>query len=138
MAMRPVAPITGGTRGIGESISRALAAAGYAVVATGLTDAEWAAFAPDPAIRKPDPDAGGVALEGCGVVLRQPELTPRERLPRLSVYHQFWRNGDNGNGAGALQARVQAGSGSAGSRAVNRSPPLRGGRALRRNRLPTG
>lgn len=51
MAIRPVALVTGGTRGIGEGISRALAAAGYEVVATGLTEAECAAFAPVPAIR---------------------------------------------------------------------------------------
>lgn len=49
--MRPVALVTGGTRGIGEGISRALADAGYEVVATGLTEAECAAFAPVPAIR---------------------------------------------------------------------------------------
>ncbi|MCA3513736.1 MAG: SDR family NAD(P)-dependent oxidoreductase, partial [Rhodobacter sp.] len=49
--MRSVALVTGGTRGIGEGISRALADAGYEVVATGLTEAECAAFAPVPAIR---------------------------------------------------------------------------------------
>ena len=42
--------VTGGTRGIGAAISRALAAAGYSVIACGLTEAECAAFAPDPAI----------------------------------------------------------------------------------------
>lgn len=51
MTGQAVAVVTGGTRGIGEGIARALAAAGYAVVATGLTEAECAAFAPDPAIR---------------------------------------------------------------------------------------
>ncbi len=51
MTARPVALVTGGTRGIGEGISRALAAAGYQVVATGLTEAECAAFTADPAIR---------------------------------------------------------------------------------------
>lgn len=42
--------VTGGTRGIGAAISRALAGAGYSVIACGLTEAECAAFAPDPAI----------------------------------------------------------------------------------------
>ena len=41
--------ITGGTRGIGEGIARALIANGYRVLACGLTEAECAAFAPDPA-----------------------------------------------------------------------------------------
>ncbi|MCZ8261693.1 MAG: SDR family oxidoreductase [Beijerinckiaceae bacterium] len=49
--MQPVAVITGGTRGIGEGIARALVKAGYSVVATGLTETECAAFEPDPAIR---------------------------------------------------------------------------------------
>jgi NAD(P)-dependent dehydrogenase (short-subunit alcohol dehydrogenase family) len=43
--------VTGGTRGIGEGIARALAAAGYRVVACGLGEDEVAAFRPDPAIR---------------------------------------------------------------------------------------
>ena len=30
------------------------------------------------------------------------ELSPEERLPRLNVYHRFWRNGHDGNRAGAL------------------------------------
>lgn len=38
--------VTGGTRGIGAGITRALAQAGYAVTATGVADAEVAAFAP--------------------------------------------------------------------------------------------
>lgn len=42
--------VTGGTRGIGEGIARALAASGYRVVACGLTAEECAAFSPDPRI----------------------------------------------------------------------------------------
>lgn len=42
--------VTGGTRGIGEGIARALAGAGYHVVACGLAAEECAAFSPDPAI----------------------------------------------------------------------------------------
>lgn len=43
--------VTGGTRGIGEGIARALAEAGFSVVATGLTDDEIAAFSSHPDIR---------------------------------------------------------------------------------------
>ncbi len=42
--------VTGGTSGIGEGIARHLAANGWRVTVTGLTSAEAAAFAPDPAI----------------------------------------------------------------------------------------
>lgn len=43
--------VTGGTRGIGAGIARALAEAGHEVLATGLTEAEVAEAAPHPAIR---------------------------------------------------------------------------------------
>lgn len=43
--------VTGGTRGIGQGAALALAAAGYKVLATGLTEDEVAAAAPHPAIR---------------------------------------------------------------------------------------
>ena len=43
--------VTGGTRGIGQGAALALAAAGYEVLATGLTEAEVAAAPPHPAIR---------------------------------------------------------------------------------------
>jgi NAD(P)-dependent dehydrogenase (short-subunit alcohol dehydrogenase family) len=46
----PKAIVTGGTRGIGEGVARALASAGYDVIATGVSDAEVSAFAPDPRI----------------------------------------------------------------------------------------
>jgi NAD(P)-dependent dehydrogenase (short-subunit alcohol dehydrogenase family) len=45
-----VAVVTGGTRGIGEGVSRALAAEGWRVVAGGIGAAEIAAFKPDPMI----------------------------------------------------------------------------------------
>ena len=44
------AVVTGGTRGIGEGVARALAGAGWRVVAGGLGEAEVAGFAPDPMI----------------------------------------------------------------------------------------
>ena len=42
--------VTGGTRGIGEGVARALAGAGWRVVAGGIGEAEVAGFAPDPMI----------------------------------------------------------------------------------------
>jgi NAD(P)-dependent dehydrogenase (short-subunit alcohol dehydrogenase family) len=42
--------VTGGTRGIGAGIARALADAGYAVTACGLTEAECAASPPTPGV----------------------------------------------------------------------------------------
>jgi NAD(P)-dependent dehydrogenase (short-subunit alcohol dehydrogenase family) len=45
-----VAVVTGGTRGIGEGIARALAAEGWRVVAGGIGEEEIAAFEPDPSI----------------------------------------------------------------------------------------
>lgn len=45
-----LAIVTGGTRGIGEGIARALAADGWRVVAGGIGEEEIAAFKPDPAI----------------------------------------------------------------------------------------
>src|SRR5690242_20141701 len=47
---QPLAVVSGGTRGIGEGIARALAAEGWRVVAGGIGDAERAAFKPDPKI----------------------------------------------------------------------------------------
>ena len=43
------------------------------------------------------------------------DLAPEERLSRLNVYHQFWRNEHDGNRAGALHVGVQAGGCSAGA-----------------------
>jgi NAD(P)-dependent dehydrogenase (short-subunit alcohol dehydrogenase family) len=45
-----IAAVTGGTRGIGEAVARALAGAGYRVIAGGFGADEVAAFAPDPSI----------------------------------------------------------------------------------------
>jgi NAD(P)-dependent dehydrogenase (short-subunit alcohol dehydrogenase family) len=45
-----LAVVTGGTRGIGEGVARALAAEGWRVVAGGIAEDEIAAFAYDPAI----------------------------------------------------------------------------------------
>lgn len=44
------AVVTGGTRGIGEGVSRALADAGWRVIAGGIGDQEIARFAPHPSI----------------------------------------------------------------------------------------
>ncbi len=48
--MKPIALVTGGTRGIGEAISRAFAETGYDVIACGVSDGELAAFAPHASI----------------------------------------------------------------------------------------
>ncbi|MBA4191916.1 MAG: 2-deoxy-D-gluconate 3-dehydrogenase [Planctomycetaceae bacterium] len=42
--------VTGGTRGIGEGVARHLASTGYRVIAAGFSEAEIAAFAPQPGI----------------------------------------------------------------------------------------
>lgn len=70
-APQPVALVTGGTRGIGEGIARALAAAGYRVFAGSVAEAEIDAFAPDPAITPVLLDVTSdasvaAALERCG------------------------------------------------------------------------
>jgi NAD(P)-dependent dehydrogenase (short-subunit alcohol dehydrogenase family) len=68
-----LAVVSGGTRGIGEGISRALAKAGWRVVAGGVSEAEIAAFRPDPMIetvRLDVTDDASVAalLAGCARV----------------------------------------------------------------------
>jgi NAD(P)-dependent dehydrogenase (short-subunit alcohol dehydrogenase family) len=45
-----LAVVSGGTRGIGEGIARALAAQGWRVIAGGIGEEEIAAFEPDPSI----------------------------------------------------------------------------------------
>jgi NAD(P)-dependent dehydrogenase (short-subunit alcohol dehydrogenase family) len=45
-----LAVVTGGTRGIGEGVARALAAAGWRVIAGGIGEAEVGALRPDPNI----------------------------------------------------------------------------------------
>jgi NAD(P)-dependent dehydrogenase (short-subunit alcohol dehydrogenase family) len=45
-----VALVSGGTRGIGEAVSRTLAGDGWRVIAGGIGEAELASFAPDPSI----------------------------------------------------------------------------------------
>ena len=82
----PLAIVTGGTRGIGAGIARALAGAGYRVMATGLTEEEVEAFAATDGItpRRLDvTDADEVAalidgverldalVNGAGIILRQ-------------------------------------------------------------------
>ncbi len=42
--------VTGGTRGIGASVARSLARAGYRVIAASASDAERAAFVPEPGV----------------------------------------------------------------------------------------
>lgn len=68
--MERLALVTGGTRGIGEGVSRELARQGYAVRACGLTEAECAAFAPQPGIATAildvtDPASVGQVIAGC-------------------------------------------------------------------------
>lgn len=65
-----MALVTGGTRGIGEGVARALAGAGWRVVAASASAEEIAAFAPDPAIETllldvtSDPSVAG-AVDHC-------------------------------------------------------------------------
>jgi len=68
--MKRLALVTGGTRGIGEGVSRELARQGYDVRACGLTDAECAAFAPQAGIETrvldvTDPASVEAVVAGC-------------------------------------------------------------------------
>ncbi len=68
-----LAVVTGGTRGIGEGVSRALAAEGWRVIAGGLGEDEIAAFKHDPmidAVRLDVTDDGSVAA----LVARAPRI----------------------------------------------------------------
>lgn len=65
-----VAVVTGGTRGIGEGVARALAADGWRVVAGGIGDDEIAAFKSDPMIEAmkldvTDDSSVGSLIERC-------------------------------------------------------------------------
>lgn len=68
--MKRLALVTGGTRGIGEGVSRELARQGYTVRACGLTDAECAAFAPQAGVETQvldvtDPVSVEAVVAGC-------------------------------------------------------------------------
>lgn len=68
-----VAIVSGGTRGIGEGIARALAAAGWRVIAGGIGDEEIAAFRADPMIEAVRLDVADDASVG-EIVARAPRI----------------------------------------------------------------